>query len=238
MCDKKKNIEKVSEIYQKSINSTYSSDIPEGVKNIVDTITKCDSNAPLKCAIASLFAKLLYPEWDTREHQTKLQQKKIMSLRTFDRTYTCPLLFEKGIYKTPTEYALTRSFEKSFPINLDYGDVTNCRTFKSGAGEAFLELVDLINNQSQIKIENIIQLFILKINKQSSLIEEICQKDNNDKVLFNLINEILSIKTQGISVLPTLMMTAIYVINIKFNTKWKGFRINDLENHTTADKRS
>lgn len=237
MTDKENN-ERILEIYEKCIHSSYIDDVSENIKNIVDIIINCGQNAPLKCSIASLFAKLLYPEWDTRKHQTKLQDKKFMSLRTFDRKFTCPILFEKGIYKSSTEYALTRSFEKSFPFNLDYGDVTDCRTFKSGAGKAFLELVNLINNQSQIKIENIIQLFIIKINKQSSLIEEIYQIGNNEKLLSNLLNEILSIKTQGISVLPTLMITAIYEINIKFNIKWKAFRIDDLENHTTADKRS
>jgi len=192
------------------------------------------SKAPLKAVIASIASKLVYPDWDTRKHQTQIGGDH--SLRSIDSNIVCPYLYEKGYYPTATPFALTRSFEKAEEFNSTYtGNISPpiCKT-------AFLNIVHVINTTPNPALCKAILAFCLQFLKQRkekiadlrAAIVTINPAVNLNKIQI-LLTRIFAAATTGISAVPPIAMHTACVLVQPY--MWPGCTINPLNSHTAAD---
>jgi hypothetical protein len=208
------------------------------IKDELDIITTnlSKSWAPLKATIVSVVAKLKYPDWDTRNHQTQIGGK--YSLRTIDCCNVSNYLFKKGLYDTATEFALTRSFEKAEPFNKSYtGNISpkECKT-------AFLNIVEIINTTAttEVLIDILTYLiqFLKERNEQNIKLKKSIVEISTDIDLFDVSNVIEKINNlgSGLSVIPVIVVyTLLHVIQPYL---WKDITIKKLKEHTSPDNHS
>ena len=200
----------------------------DAIVNLIPT-----SWAPLKGVVASLAAKMTWPDWDTRNHQVKQLGGKF-SLRGVDKKYCSNFLYQEGLYDSATEYALTRSFENRSRFDQSY--------LGNPVGKVpFLNIVELINTQDILLCEDmLVYLFIAlkdrklqKLNIHNSVVES--SKDLNIVDVLDMMGEIHKIGS-GASVVPEII--AFTLLHTVQPYLWKGISINPLTEHTAADSRS
>ena len=190
--------------------------------------------APFKAVTVSVVAKLIHPDWDTRNHQTQLGGK--FSLRSIDKNYVSDFLYKNGYYDTPTEFALTRSFEKCEPFHETYSGNISPKPCKL----AFLNIVRTINTQENdgyLEETLIYLLCFLKRRKGEKLNlinSSIVLKRHVDSYAVFRLCEFISDVGSGGSVVPIIAMhTLLELVQPKL---WETARVNALKPHTASDK--
>ncbi len=187
--------------------------------------------APLKALVASLVAKIEHPDWDTRKHQTQIGGK--MSLRTYDRNHVASYLFKLGMYPSTTEYALTRSFEKSEEFTFEYSGKISPQVCKP----AFLSLVSSINTVfTSSDCYNLLGYILgkLKTNMSVSI-----QKPSMSS--WSSLNDvatfcgIISNMSRG-AVIPPIVIHSMY--KVIHPLLWSGSIVSDLKEHTASDTKT
>lgn len=205
-------------------------DIIKHTDIIIENSSK--SWAPLKALIASLVAKIDHPDWDTRKHQTQIGGKK--SLRTYDHVHVGPYLFNLGMYPTPTEYALTRSFEKSEEFTQEYSGKIRPQVCKA----AFLSLVESINTGTSNSdyCYDLLGYVLRKLkagNAESVQKPEVplCSSLDDVTRLCNVVS-----KMKRGAVIPPIIIHAMY--QIIHPLLWPGSSVMVLKEHTASDTKT
>lgn len=209
------------------------------IKDELDIILKNISKSwtPCKATIVSVIAKILHPDWDTRNHQIQLGGK--FSLRTIDGSYVSKYLYKNGLYDTSTEFALTRSFEKAEPYNKKYSGMIKPKESKI----SFLNIVDVINTKTDILLLNDMLVYVLTFLKKrkdatTSLMSSIVVSSKYNMSFLdisNILDEINMIGS-GSSVIPIIVAhTLLYVVQPYL---WDGITIVPLKEHTSPDNHS
>jgi hypothetical protein len=207
------------------------------VRTKIDRLLASRINAPLKGLIASLVAKLVHPEWDTRKHQA--QNGGLHSLRSIDTSHVAKYLHKHGFYATATSFALTRSFENSHPYTEDYPG-----HFKDkAAGSAFLQLVKLVNEAYTKELcEDMLAYCLqeLKVRKDALLALQATPVVTSYFLPLHtvprMLSSIFNSSTAGISVIPVIALHTALTIVQPYH--WEGLSIDDLKQHTAADGNS
>jgi len=199
--------------------------------------------APFKATVASVIAKMVNPEWDTRNHQTQINGKH--SLRTIDRCYVSNYLYKNGLYDTSTEFALTRSFEKAEPFNKNYSGVIKPKECKT----SFLNIVEIINtnidNDLLNDLLNDILVYLMTFLKQrkettttlknSIVVSSSSSNDINIDHVSKVLDEINKLGS-GSSVIP--VITAHTLLSVIQPHLWAGISMKPLKEHTAPDNHS
>jgi hypothetical protein len=208
------------------------------IKDELDIISNNISKswAPLKATIVSVIAKIAYPDWDTRNHQTQIGGK--YSLRTIDRHYVSNYLYKKGLYDTSTEFALTRSFEKAEPFNKKYSGMISPKKCKT----SFLNIVEVINTKIDIHILNDMLVYLmifLKNRKETTAILKnsivVSSKDMNILDVSKLLDEINTLGS-GSSVIPVIVAHTLMSVIQPY--LWVEMSMKPLKEHTAPDNHS
>jgi len=208
------------------------------IKDELDVISQNISKswAPFKATIVSVIAKIMYPDWDTRNHQTQLGGK--YSLRTIDKCYVCDYLYKKGLYDTSTEFALTRSFEKAEPFNKTYSGMISPKACKI----SFLNIVEVINTKIDIHLLNDIIVYLLSFLKKrkdtTTALKNSIVVSSKDMDIFDVSNILYEINKlgSGSSVVPVIIIhTLLSVIQPYL---WVGISMKPLKEHTAPDNHS
>lgn len=233
-------------ILQKALHSNNIDEITarlskEKVRNDLDIITKNVSNSKswstLKATIVSIVAKLKYPDWDTRYHQTQIGGK--FSLRSIDACHVSKFLYTQGLYDTITAFALTRSFEKAEPFNKTYsGKISpvECKT-------AFLNIMEIINSAGSTgELLNDILVYLLSFlkarkEKTTTLKNSIVLSTTSIGILeiSKMLDEINGIGS-GSSVVPVIIVHTL--LSLVQPYLWKDVSIKPLKEHTASDSHS
>ena len=101
-------------------------DLYADVSILVKTLDKTWS--PFKALMAVVMAKVVYPDWDTRNHQKQLGG--MFSLRTIDHVVISNELHRLGYYDTDVSYAMTRAFERVEPFSESYSGILHPKDAK------------------------------------------------------------------------------------------------------------
>lgn len=208
--------------------------IKDALDVIINGVSK--SWAPFKATMASLVAKIKYPDWDTRYHQTQIGGK--FSLRGIDRNYVSDFLYKNGMYDTPTEFALTRSFEKPEPFNKTYSGKISPKECKA----AFLNVVEIVNTASTLDLCHAALAYLsafLKTRKDqtTTLRNTVVAKSSKLLEILDVLSALEEINKlgSGSSVIPVIIThTLLSTIQPYL---WPGISIQPLKEHTTADMR-
>ena len=208
------------------------------VKEELDVIIKNVSKswAPFKAIIASITAKRMNPDWDTRKHQTQIGGKH--SLRTIDRYYVSDYLFKNGFYDTATEFALTRSFEKAEPYNKTYSGKISPKDCKP----AFLNLVEIINTHGTTKLLNTMLVYLMMFLKErkanNARLKTSTLESSKELTLVDVSKGLEAMYSigSGISVVPVLVIHTL--LNVIQPYLFPRISINGLKQHTAADNHS
>ena len=211
------------------------------IKDDLDVISNNISKswAPFKATVASVIAKMVNPEWDTRNHQTQINGKH--SLRTIDRCYVSNYLYKNGLYDTSTEFALTRSFEKAEPFDKKYSGMIKPKECKT----SFLNIVEIINTNPDECLLNDILVYLMTFLKQrrettttlknSIVVSSSSSNDINLHHVSKALDEINKLGS-GSSVIPEIIThTLLSVIQPHL---WAGISMKPLKEHTAPDNHS
>jgi hypothetical protein len=208
------------------------------IKDELDVITTniTKSWAPLKATIVSIVAKLRYPDWDTRNHQTQIGGK--YSLRTIDSCNVANYLFKKGLYSTATEFALTRSFEKAEAYTKSYTGNISPKVCKS----AFLNIVEVINTTATTELLNAMLTYLIQFlkvrNEKNDKLKNSTIETSKELNLLDVSNVLEQINTlgSGISVVPVIVVHTL--LSIIQPHLWSKLTIKNLKEHTAPDNHS
>jgi hypothetical protein len=235
-------------LYSRIIQAALDSHVIDTTR-LTERCIKCDldvisnniskSWAPLKATVASVTAKMVNPEWDTRNHQTQIDGK--YSLRTIDRCYISNYLYKKGLYDTSTEFALTRSFEKAEPFDKNYSGMIKPKECKT----SFLNIVEIINTNIDNDLLNDILVYLMTFLKQrkettttlknSVVVSSSSSNDINLDHVSKVLDEINKLGS-GSSVIPVIIAhTLLSVIQPHL---WAGISMKPLKEHTAPDNHS
>ena len=207
------------------------------IKYALDIISNniSKSRAPFKAITASVIAKLIYPDWDTRKHQTQIGG--LHSLRTIDK-HASDYLCKNELYDSVTPFALTRTFEKAEPYHKNYSGNIQPKESKS----AFLNVVDIINTKIDINLLNDILVYLitfLKNRKEATTSLKnstvVSSKDMNILDVSKLLNEINKFDS-GSSVIPVII--AHTLLSAIQPYLWVGITMKPLKEHTAPDNHS
>jgi hypothetical protein len=207
------------------------------VKNDLDILIKNINSAwaPFKVILASILAKLINPEWDTRYHQKQIGGKA--SLRTVD-SHICKILCMKNLYDTDTPGALTRSFEKKEPYNRQYsGSITpdECKN-------PFLNLVELINLEFDAELLNdmlIYMLSFLKLNQEKiHILQNSTTVSSNELNLGDISSTLDKLHSLGAGSSKLPVIIAFTLISVVKPHLWPSISVLPLKEHTAADSQS
>ena len=209
--------------------------VKENLDVIINNIGK--SMAPFKATVVSLVAKMKHPEWDTRKHQIQIGGK--FSLRTIDKCYVAAYLFKKGYYDTPTEFALTRSFEKSEPYTKSYtGNIS-----PKEAGRAFLNIAEVINTTECVPLIKTmlayLMMFLRERTAKNTALKTSSTLETSKKLSLEDISKLLdSFNTlgSGISVLPVIVVHT--VLSVVQQYLFPAVAFPELKEHTASDMKS
>lgn len=232
-----------AETITKCIDGLYDVKNTDGIciKDELDVITKGVSKswAPLKATIASMVAKIKYPDWDTRYHQTQIGGK--YSLRSIDRCNVADYLYKHGYYDTVTEFALTRSFEKAEPFHKSYSGKISPKECKS----AFLNIVEVINEDGVdgTLLHDMLAYLLLFLKKRkevlSSLQTSVIECSGAEQLQLLDISELcdfISRLGSGSSVIPVVTLHTLLEVIQPF--LFPHIRVSQMKEHTAPDNHS
>lgn len=211
----------------------YSETIREDIETLADN---GHIVAPTKVAIASLVAKIWYPEWDTRKHQVAIGGLK--SLRTVDHSFVAKHLHSIGLYRTATEGMLTRSFEAKHPFTMDYPGEINPTKSKL----AFLRIVNRINlDYSQPLAETMLRYFFKRLQAQMEGVNALAStglvavRKASLKDVRDILSKLFG-PGAGLSATPAIVIhTAFSIAQVYI---WTGVEMTPLKRHTASDSTS
>ena len=206
------------------------------LKKDIDTILSNTNKswAPLKATVSSVVSKIIYPDWDTRNHQRQIGGA--YSLRTIDKKQVCPILHKQGLYATATEFALTRSFEKAEPFDFNYSGKISPSVCKT----SFLNIIHTINTDYSKELLNSILCYITDwLKKQKASNDSLKKKEivcsTNDiklKTIPQICDKLFNIGA-GASVIPVLVVQTICELIQPY--VWNHVTIKSLKEHTAPD---
>jgi len=209
--------------------------IKQNLDVIINNIGK--SMAPFKATVASLVAKIKHPEWDTRKHQIQIGGK--FSLRTIDKCHVSAYLFKKGYYDTPTEFSLTRSFEKAEPFTQSYTGNISPKECKP----AFLNIVEVINTTECVPLIKTmlayLMMFLAERTAKNTALKTSSNLETSKKLSLEDISKVLdSFNTlgSGISVLPVIVVHT--VLSVIQPYLFPAVAFTELKEHTASDMKS
>jgi len=190
--------------------------------------------APLKATIASIVAKLVHPDWDTRKHQTQIGGN--FSLRSIDNSHISRTLFQKGLYDTATSFALTRSFEKAEPFDKSYtGKITPV-----ACKDAFLKVVEVINTIATTEVLKAMLIVVMQFLKERKTkhieLKETVLKSSKDLTLEDVsdtLQKINKLSGRGLSVVPVIIVHTLVTIIQPY--LWPSMTVKPLKEHTAPD---
>lgn len=192
------------------------------------------SKGVLTVLITSLVYKVFHPEQDVRKHQSSISGG--YSGRTFDTKYITPFLKSVRFPAMAESGWLTRSLEQKVPYDQNYSGAIQPNTLKV----AFLTVLENVEYGANCEeyLSYLIQGLIIKRNKQ---IIELAKPINLPigliiKILMKHFNS--NYIAEGASRLPTLALYAAYQCLMNETKRFESKRLQPLENHTSADKRS
>jgi len=211
---------------------------PETLRADIETLTTGDATAqaPMKVTVAAVAAKIWKPEWDTRKHQAGLGGLK--SLRTVDHSLVAKHLHKLGYYKTATEGALTRTFERKHAYNMDYPGEIKPLNRKL----AFLRVIGRVNDEySQHLAETILRYFLGLLKTRKAAVDalktgEFVPKEAVSlKTVKDILTGVFDIGT-GMSASPAIVFHALCIVVQPF--LWDDATVSPLKHHTAADATS
>jgi DNA (cytosine-5)-methyltransferase 1 len=212
------------------------SDIDKNEKAYLDEILdKSESSkGVLTVLVTSLVYKIFHPQQDVRKHQSSITGG--YSGRTFDSKYITPFLKSVRFPAMAESGWLTRSLEQKVPYDQNYSGAIQPNTLKT----AFLSILENVECGANCE-EYLLYLFqglIIKRNKQTI---ELAKPINLpiEQIIRILIKHFNSnYIAEGASRLPTLALYAAYQCLMNETKRFEGKRLQSLESHTSADKRS
>jgi hypothetical protein len=206
------------------------------VKDILNTLlfNSHKSWGAVKATVASIVAKQVHPEWDTRKHQVQIGGQ--FSLRSLDKKHVSSIFFQNGLYHTATEFALTRSFEKPEPFEKTYsGKITppECKT-------AFLNVVEFINTTASPDVLKAMlghMVVFLKGQKakhdamKGHVLES--SKELSLSHVSDTLDKFNKLSGDGLSVVPIIAIHSLLTIVQPY--LWPSMTIKPLKQHTAPD---
>lgn len=212
------------------------SDIDDNERVYLDEILdKSESSkGVLTVLLTSLVYKIFHPEQDVRKHQSSIAGG--YSGRTFDSKYITPFLKRVRFPSMAESGWLTRSLEQKVPYDKNYSGAIQPHALKV----AFLSILEYVEQGIDCE-EYLVYLFqglIIKRNKQTI---ELAKPINLSigliiKILTNHFNG--NYIAEGASRLPTLALYAVYQCLMNETKRFEGKKLQAIESHTSADKRS
>jgi hypothetical protein len=208
----------------------------KNLKDDLDTLaTGIDTAwAPLKATVASIVAKRVHPDWDTRKHQTSMGGK--FSLRTVDNRHIANKLCMKGLYDTATAYALTRSFEKAEPFYKSYSGQIKPVSCK----HAFLNVIETVNTTASTELLTAMLVYLMTLlkgrkDKHTALKDSILttSKRLNLNNISDALDKINELSGRGLSVVPVIVVHAL--LTVIRPHMWPSMTVKPLKQHTAPD---
>ncbi len=211
--------------------------IPENLqKHLAYIADYADNNkGVLAVLVTSIVYKCLHPTQDIRNHQQSITNG--YSGRTFDTHYITPFLRAKAFPNMASSGWLTRSLEQKSPYTLSYPGAITPQKIKT----AFLETLDIIQNQNINVVEALQYLLARLIHIRDSRQVEIAKPKN---LSINAIMDVLvkhfdyPYSGRGASRLPVLAFFAVYTSLVKELKRYEGKHLLPIESHTSADSQS
>lgn len=232
------------EIYQKALNIVNAGSfqhlfdqLDSSEKTRLQTVIENFENGKgvLTVLITSLSHKLHKPKQDIRLHQDNMDGG--YSGRGIDTRYITPFMKEMGFPAMAESGWLTRSLEQNLPYDLNYpGKITPKEVKK-----AFLELLDMVQNQNKSSEKYLLILFSKLIEAREQKHVDLAKPTNLPiSTIINYLKQHFESRysSRGASRLPTLAIYAIYQCMMKELRRFDGKQLMPLEEHTSSDRRS
>lgn len=203
------------------------------IKDHLDRLNK--SRATQSIAIASLVAKQVVPDWDTRLHEVQIGGT--YNLRGISGKVNA-ILYSKRLLPASTDYAcLTPAFKGvSAPFNKEFTGSIKPRE----SLPALLSILELINTTATPELlTNILQYILSHLKdkkKRDDTIKETVVVSSRGFSIINIINTLIKLHAlgDGSSKLPVIVVfTTVSIIQPYL---WQTLSIVPLKEHTEADK--
>jgi hypothetical protein len=203
------------------------------IKDNLDRLNK--SRATQAVAIASLVAKLVVPDWDTRLHEVQIGGTH--NLRSISGKVNA-VLYSLGLLPTSTDYAcLTPAFKGNrAPFNKEFTGSIKPRE----SLPALLSILELINTTASPELlTNMLQYILLYLKdkkKRDDTVKESVVVSSRDFSITDIINTLIKLHAlgDGSSKLPVIVVfTTVSIIQPYL---WPTLSIVPLKEHTEADK--
>jgi len=206
-------------------------------KSYIECIAKhAESRKGLLSVTVTLLAhKTIDPTQDIRLQRAEFENG--YSGRNIDKNEVTPFLKSVSFPAMAEAGWLTRSFENPQPYTLDYqGKITPLE-----AKNAFLNLIDLIENVAVDTSELLLYLFVLLIIQRDNKNVELAKPHSlSIAAIMSLLEKHFTAKylTSGASRLPTLAVYAAYQCMMLEVARYKDKTLCPLESHNSADSQS
>ncbi len=231
--------EKLLEIYKRSFSLSdleiFNVDTQQHIKTIGE---KINSQKGVFTVLVTLIThKIIDPKQDVRKHQASMSGG--FSGRSIDAQYITPTLKEIGLPSMAESGWLTRSLEQPYPYNLDYNGKISDKKVK----EAFLEILEYIENNPKSATDILRLLLSEAIHSKNDTIVEIIPLENPEKLTIQNIIEALdthfktNYRVAGGSKLPVLAFFALYKCLMEM-PRYKDCVLSTIGSHTASDKTS
>ena len=233
--------EKLLELFNKACLLKYPDfKFDNKIKQSVEIIAKkaISQKAVYTVLITLAIYKLINPAQDIRYHQSHMPNG--FSGRTIDTKFITPTLKEFGLPSMNESGWLTRSLEQPFPFTLDFqGKIRDIKV-----KQAFLFLVDIIQNNPQVAEDIVLYLLYLLVKEKKKNKIEIIKLSNPDKLQISEIIDMLSkhffcnYHDSNGAKLPVIAFYAIYQSLIADIKRYQNCKLKELGFHTTCDATS
>lgn len=229
----RKALDRVNDAAVRDLFDELGSEEKKYLQMVIDNFEK--GKGVLTVLITSLVHKLHSPAQDIRMHQDNMNGG--YSGRGIDTKYITPFMKEMEFPAMAESGWLTRSLEQNLPYDLHYpGKITPDELKK-----AFLNLLDLIQNQNRSPEKYLLVLFAKLIEYREQKKIDLAKPTNlSISVIVHDLKEHFEAgySSRGASRLPTLAIYAVYQCMIKELKRLEGKQLMPLEEHTSSDKRS
>jgi hypothetical protein len=205
------------------------------IKDELDKLNK--SRATQSLALASLVAKGVHPDWDTRIHEVQ-QKVGAHNLRGVSGKVN-GLLHERGLLPTSTDYACLTPAFKGVGAPFDKHFTGNIKPRESLP--ALLNILELINTTATPELLNSMLLYILsglhdkkKKDEAERQTKVDCSNQFSLQDVSNILRKIDSLHGADVSKLPVIVAHA--VLSVVQPYLLQRLSVVPLKEHTEADK--
>lgn len=221
-------------VYGNAIDDT---SLPANIRKDLDVILeKSDTHrAALAVVITLLLKKFISPSHDIRNHQAGMAGG--FSGRGLDERVVTPFLRRNDFpYMQSGSGWLTRSFEQNRPYDYDYpGKITPAPLKK-----AFLRVIAAVQENASYAKPCLVYALLMLLNRRDK--RKDIQLDRPTGLNIHQIVARLSVhfasSDRGAARLPVLAIYAVYQQLVKEVKRYKGWTLEDLQPHTSADNRT